>query len=130
MGLGMWWCHARKRWAGIFGYFEKSSLLRFGPGRVQLGLRDVLRMVGSDGTVSIVKIVSLSPRVEKRKSQEGNKSFVPEPKESSVFRGIPIYVYFTYMNISHIVLWLYYTSSSRYCHSCPKMSTWLWNKFI
>ena len=30
----------------------------------QLGLRDALRVVGSDGTVSIVKIVSLSPRVK------------------------------------------------------------------
>ena len=45
----------------------------------------------------------------KPKSQEGNKSFVPEPRESSVFRGIPIYVYFyasvyLYIRIS----WLYY----------------------
>ena len=38
-------------------------------------------VVGSDGTVSIVKIVSLSPHVEKPKSQEGNKSFVPELKK-------------------------------------------------
>ena len=37
-------------------------------------------------TVSIVKIVSLSPRCEKPKSQEGNKSLVPEPRELSVFR--------------------------------------------
>ena len=43
-----------------------------------MGLRDAPRVVESDGTVSIVKIVSLSPRVEKPKSQEGNKSFVPE----------------------------------------------------
>ena len=34
---------------------------------VQLGLRDAPRVVGSDGTVSIVKIVSLSPRVENLK---------------------------------------------------------------
>ena len=34
---------------------------------VQLGLRDAPRVVGSDGTVSIVKIVCLSPRVEKTK---------------------------------------------------------------
>ena len=36
------------------------------------------RVVGSDGTVSIVEIVSFSPRVEKPKSQEGYISFVPE----------------------------------------------------
>ena len=29
-----------------------------------MGLRDAPRVVGSDGTVSIVKIVSLSPRAE------------------------------------------------------------------
>ena len=44
----------------------------------------------------------LSPRVEKPKSQEGNKSFVPELKKvvcvSSVFR-IPMH-----MNVSHICI--------------------------
>ena len=59
-------------------------------------------MVGSDGTVSIIKIVSLSPRVGKPKSQEGNKSFVPELKKvvsvSSVFR-IPMR-----MNLLHICI--------------------------
>ena len=44
-------------------------------------LNDVPRIVGSDGTVSIVKIVSLSPRVKKPKLKEGNKSFVPELKK-------------------------------------------------
>ena len=33
--------------------------------------------VGSDETVSIEKFVSLSPRVEKPKLNEGNKNFVP-----------------------------------------------------
>ena len=32
------WRHSRKRWAGILGYFEKSSELRFEPRRVQFGL--------------------------------------------------------------------------------------------
>ena len=41
----------------ILGDFEKkSSLLRFRPGRVQLGLRNAPCVVGSDETVSIVKI--------------------------------------------------------------------------
>ena len=33
----------------------------------QFGLRDAPHVVGSDGTVSIIKIVSLSPRVENLK---------------------------------------------------------------
>ena len=50
------------------------------------------RVVGSDGTVSIVESLSLSPRVEKPKSQEGNKSFVPElPRVVSV-SGFPMYI--------------------------------------
>ena len=84
---GCEWRHTRKRWAGILGYFEKSSLLRFEPRRDQLGLGGAPRVVGSDGTVRIVKIVCLSlSSCRKPKSQEGNKSFVPEPRESSVFR--------------------------------------------
>ena len=78
----------------------------FGPGRDQSsGVYEIVPLVvGSDGTVSMVKIVcvSLSPRVEKPKSQEGNKSFVPEQRKSSVFRGfrgIPMY-----LNILRIVI--------------------------
>ena len=63
------------------------------------------------------KIVSLSPRVEKPKLKEGNKSFVPEPKESSVFRvfRIPIlwtlwtfhvFVDYGYVIVCYIGLWL------------------------
>ena len=71
--------------------FEKKQLVeirtwtkRVRP--VQLWTTGCPRVVWSDGTVRIVEIVSLSPRVEKPKSQEGNKSFVSEPRESSVFR--------------------------------------------
>ena len=59
--------------------------------------------------------VSLSS-CQKSKLKEGNKSFVAEPRESSVFRvyfGIPMrmnimnilwtYVYFTYMSMLHIL---------------------------
>ena len=81
----------RREFRSDAGWIE----LIFGPGRGQLGLRDAPRVVGSDGTVSIVEIVSLSLRVENPKSQEGNKSFVPElPRVvtiSSVFR-IPMHV--------------------------------------
>ena len=100
---GCEWCHAQKRWADDFGWFFKKKLswdlkleeLKSEPRRVQLGLRDAPRVVGSDGTVSIVEIVSLFPHVEKPKSQEGNKSFVPKPRDSSVFRvffGFPMHV--------------------------------------
>ena len=59
---------------------------------VQLWTTGCPRVVGSDGTVSIVEIVLFSPRVENLK---GNKSFVPElPRVvsvSSVFR-IPMHM--------------------------------------
>ena len=82
---------------GFFVILNKSSELSFGLRRSELifgprwsqssyGLGGAPRIVGSDGTVSIVKIVSLSlSACQIPKSQEGNKSFVPEPRESSVF---------------------------------------------
>ena len=77
-----------------------------------MGLWGAPRIVESDGTVSIVRIVSISPHVEKPKSQEGNKSFVPElPRVvsvSSVSRDSYVFEYFTYLYISHIRIWLCY----------------------
>ena len=84
---GCEWCHAWKRWAVNFGWFlKKSRQLRFEAGLSELIFGPVMdhRMPArcwSDGTVSIVEIVSLSSRVEKPKSQDGNKSFVPELKK-------------------------------------------------
>ena len=52
----------------------------------QLGLRDAPRVVGSDGTVSIVEIVSLSPRVENLKIKKVIKVSYLNYRESSVFR--------------------------------------------
>ena len=92
---------------------NKSSELRFRLRRrelifrtwarpVQLWSRGCVRaFVGSDETVSIVKIVSLSPRVKYLKLKEGNKSFVPEPRKSSAFR-----VFRIPMRIN--ILWTYY----------------------
>ena len=54
--------------------------LRSEPRPVQWGLGGAPRVVGSDGTVSIVKIVPLLVS-KKKKSQEGNKNFVPELKK-------------------------------------------------
>ena len=79
---GCEWCHSRRQWAEDFGWFlKKSSELRFEPRRselnfwtwarpVQWGLRDAPLVVGSDRTVSIVKIVSLSPCVENVKAKK------------------------------------------------------------
>ena len=136
MWRGCEWRHARRRWAKGFGWFLKkkqwveirSRAKRFDfwasvrPGG--WGLRDSPRIVGSDWTVSIVEIESLSS-CWKPKSQGGNKSFVPEQRKSSVFRvfrdfyvcerftdpyilRICIFEHFTYPYISHIVLWLRY----------------------
>ena len=109
------WRHARKRWAEDLGWFlEKKAELRFEAGwflswarPVQLGLRDAPHVVRLDGTVSIVKIVSLSPRVENLNLKKVIKVPYLNYRESSVFRvffGIPIDIRtcFTYQNISHI----------------------------
>ena len=80
---------------GFWVIFEKNSELRFErrrsesrskARRVQLGLRDAPHVVGSDGTVSIVKIVSLSPRIENLKVKKVIKVSYLNYRESSVFR--------------------------------------------
>ena len=105
MDRGLWVIFEKKKLVAIWSWtkwvdFRASAK----PG--QLGLRDAPRVVGSDGTVSIVEIVSLSPRVEKPKSQEGNKSFVPElPRVvsvSSVFRDSYACERFTYPYVLQI----------------------------
>ena len=46
--------------------------------------------------------LSLSPRAEKPKLKEGNKSFVPEPRESSVFR-----VFRIPMRMNILCIWIF-----------------------
>ena len=71
MRQGCEWRHARKRWAEIFGDFEKDVSWDLVLGRASpaggYGMRSTF--VGSDSTVSKVQIVSLSRRVEKLKSR-------------------------------------------------------------
>ena len=67
--------------------FEKSSSLRFEPRRDQLGLGGAPRVVGSDGTVSIVKIVSLSPRVENLKVKKVIKVSYLNQESRQCFAG-------------------------------------------
>ena len=96
MGLRCEWRHARKRWAGNFDDFWKKQWVEIWTGIhrafvVSVSWDSTLNeaswdlylgqsspagdygmhraFVGSDGTVSIVKIVSLSPRVERLNSR-------------------------------------------------------------
>ena len=86
----------------ILGDFwkKKISELRSEARRVQLGLQHVPRVMGSDGTVSIVKIVSLSPRVEKLKVKKLIKVSYLNYRESSMFR-----VFFGFL-----CMWTFYVS--------------------
>ena len=95
--------------------------------------------------------LSLSPRVEKSKLKEGNKSFLPEPRDPSVFRvfRIPIrvwtfyehyegfytsvYLYSRVMSISleiyliYIYIYIYITvilsSADSHLHTCSIITT-------
>ena len=122
MKLECEWRHPRKGGVGNFGDFWKKSWdltldevswdLSLGEASWFLSLGEaspvwaygMLRgFVGSDGTVSIVKIVSLSPRVEKLKVKEVNKCFVPELKRVVIVSRISdsyAYEHFTYPYIT------------------------------
>ena len=78
---GVYEMHARflGQWVEIWRWTKRVDLWTWAR-PVQWGLRDAPCIVRSDGIVSIVKIMSLSPRVEKSKLKEGNKNFVPELK--------------------------------------------------
>ena len=89
---------------------EASWFLDLGEGSLQ----DAPRVVGSYGAVSILKIVSLSS-CWKPKSQEGNKSFVPEPRESSVFRDSYACERSTYQNVFQIRTFHIFILLNRLC---------------
>ena len=90
IGWELWW------------FWKKNSSFRFDSGRGEVrldsgpGSSAGELTVGDEGTISIVKIVFLSPRVEKLKVKKVNKRFVPEQKESSEFRDFYAYGHFTY----------------------------------
>ena len=92
-------------WLGFIVILNKSSELRFGLRRSKLifqtwarpvqfvdcGVRTrvgwISELCADDGrTVSIDKLCLSLFLCRKPKLKEGNKSFVPEPRESSVFR--------------------------------------------
>ena len=82
MALGCEWRHVRKWWAENFGDFwkkavswdlklgEMSWFLSLGEGSPAEAYGMRRAFVGSDGTVSIIKTVSLCPRIEKTKTQK------------------------------------------------------------
>ena len=128
MRLGWEWRHARKWWAGILGDFWKKQLVEIRcwarpveiwswTRRVHLGLRDAprVRWVWWNGQSS-KNCVSLSS-CRKPKSQESNKSFVPELLRVISVSGFlcmwPFYrsVYFTllYICIFHVFAFGYIT---------------------
>ena len=115
-------CPETRGW-GFLVILKKSSELRFGPrgGQSSWAQRDEpcvcwvyeLRLGRLEswpkddvGTVSIVKIVSLSLRLEKLKVKKKVKGFVPELKKVVIISGL-------FVNILHIhifyvfVFWLY-----------------------
>ena len=66
MGWGFWVIFEKKQWVEIRTWAKRANFWASArPG--QLGLRDAPRVVWSEGTVSIIKIVSLPPRVENLK---------------------------------------------------------------
>ncbi len=74
-------------------------------GASSVGLRDAPHVVGSDGTVNIVKIVSLSSRVENLKVKKVIKVSYrnKESRLCFVYFEIP-YVYFTYSYLGPILV--------------------------
>ena len=77
--------------------------------------------VGSDGTVSIVKIVSLSSHVEKLKV---NKRFVPKLKKVisvSVFRDSYAYIRFTYSYFDYVTVFVRYNFMYLYFWYCYRL---------
>ena len=101
------WLRFEVRWSEFRFDATRSGLRFLSCGRpVQLWTMGVPCVVGSDGTVSIVETVCLSPRVETPKLKEGYKSFVPELKKVVCVSGFLciwtfyISVYFTYLYLA------------------------------
>ena len=114
MGWEFWVIFEKKLLVEIWSWTKQVDFWTWARS-VQLWTMGCPHVVGSDGTDSIVEIMSLSSRVEKPKSQEGNKSFVPELKKvvsvSSVLgflciRTFHVSVYFTYSYLAmfHVLL--------------------------
>ena len=108
---------ARSDGLGFLVILNKSSELRFGLRQSELGFKSgrgqfscvaagcARAFVGSDKTVSIVKIVSLSPRVENLNLKKVIKvSYLnQESRQCFVFLGfLCLWTFYEHMYISHI----------------------------
>ena len=118
LGMGMTSC-PEAMGLGFWVILKKSSelrskprggelILKSGRGQSSCVLRDAPRVVGSDGTVSIVKIVCVSPRVENLKVKKVIKVSYLNYRESSVFRDSYAYERFTYPYILRIRISVYF----------------------
>ena len=97
--LGDFW---KKQLVEIWGWTKQVDFLSWA--RPDQWTTGCPRAVWSGGTVSIVEIVcvSLSPRVEKPKSQEGNKSFVTELKKVvSVSGFLCMWTFYASVYVTH-----------------------------
>ena len=90
---------------------------------VELGLQDVPHMVGSDGTVSIVKIVSLSPRVENLKVKKVIKVSYLNYQGSSVFRDSNAYERFTHPYICIFYIFISWSYLAMLHNEFPRYDT-------
>ena len=99
---GVWMTSCPEAMGWEFGDFLKKQLVEIWlwAGPVQLG---PVQTVSDIGTVSIAKIVSLSPRVEKLKVKKLKNVSYLSNGELSVFRISP------HLYICIVVLWLYNT---------------------
>ena len=129
------WVFWKKQWVEIWDWTKRvairiwarpNQLFAAGCARV-CWVSELRADVGR--TVNIVKIVSLSLSLcRKPESQEGNKSFVPEKRESSVFRVFRIPMH---MNI--LCMWTFYASvyfTYQYISLIRIMAILQWDKFI
>ena len=102
------------------------SELRFESRSGQLGLGGAPRVVRSEGTVSIVKIVSLSPRVENLKVKKVIKvSYLnQESRQGFECFGIPMHMNISYVSrirILIVFLALYYNGSILFTFCLPSV---------
>ena len=126
MWLGCEWRHTRKRWTGKFAYFWKKQLVEIRTWARPVQLWSMLPVCWvSQFRFWLLAESSAEGLTEKRcrssqhskncvflsscrkpESQEGNKSFVPEQRKSSVFRDSYASEYFTYP-YSYIAVFLF-----------------------
>ena len=78
-----------------------------------MGLRGALRVMGSDGTVSIAKIVSLSPCVENLEVKKVIKVSYLNQESRQCF-GIPMHMNVLYIRIFYAFVYLYILRNHSY----------------